>query len=317
MNGARRSGPSSAAASEDPYLWLEEITGDRALAWVNEQNDRSVGALSAKPIFKELRARFRSILDSEQKIESPLVLGDHFYNFWKDAEHPRGVWRRASRAEYGKPKPAWEVVLDLDALAAAEHENWVWQDPRCLRPRYERCLITLSRGGADAHVVRELATDLISRKVTSPERLGIAGGSNGGLLVGVMLTERPDLFGAVVCIAPHLDMKRYTKHPTGPSFIDEFGDPDVPEDWAAMAKYSPYQNVHRGTRYPPTLFMTSTRDDRGFPGDPRKMTARMQADGDDVLFYENPEGGHHGAANNEQRAFEQAMIYSFLIEHLH
>jgi len=161
-----------------------------------------------------------------------------------------------------------------------------------------------------------IAEDLIARKVTSPPKLGIMGGSNGGLLVGVMMTERPELFGAVVCEAPLLDMKRYHKLLAGASWMEEYGNPDVAEEWAAIAKYSPYQNVHKETKYPPVLFTTSTRDDRVHPGHARKMAARMIEQGHDVLFYENIEGGHAGAADAAQAALMTTLAYSFLWKQL-
>ena len=161
-----------------------------------------------------------------------------------------------------------------------------------------------------------VSEDLIARKVTSTPHLGIEGGSNGGLLMGVMLTERPDLFGAVVCQAPLLDMKRYHKLLAGASWMEEYGDPDKAEDWAALAKFSPYQNLHAGTKYPRTLFTSSTRDDRVHPGHARKMVARMLEQGDDVLYYENIEGGHGGAADLQQAAYVSAIEYSFLAKQL-
>jgi len=161
-----------------------------------------------------------------------------------------------------------------------------------------------------------VAEDLIARKVTSTPHLGIQGGSNGGLLMGVMLVERPDLFGAIVCQAPLLDMKRYHKLLAGASWMEEYGDPDKPEDWAALAKFSPYQNVHAETKYPRTLFTSSTRDDRVHPGHARKMVARMLEQGHDVLYYENIEGGHGGAADNAQAAYVSALEYSFLAKQL-
>jgi len=161
-----------------------------------------------------------------------------------------------------------------------------------------------------------VAEDLIARKVTSPAKLGISGGSNGGLLTGVMLTQRPDLFGAIVCSVPLLDMKRYHTLLAGASWMEEYGDPNKPEDWAVLAKYSPYQNVKKGATYPRTLFTSSTLDDRVHPGHARKMVARMLEQGHDILYYENIEGGHGGAANNEQIAFMQAIEYTFLAKQL-
>jgi prolyl oligopeptidase len=161
-----------------------------------------------------------------------------------------------------------------------------------------------------------IAEDLINRKVTSPAKLGIFGGSNGGLLTGVMLTQRPDLWGAVVSMVPLLDMKRYHKLLAGASWMEEYGDPEKPADWDVLKKYSPYQNVTKGTKYPRTLFTSSTRDDRVHPGHARKMVARMLEQGHDVLYYENIEGGHGGAADNEQRAFMSALQWTFFAKQL-
>jgi prolyl oligopeptidase len=161
-----------------------------------------------------------------------------------------------------------------------------------------------------------VAEDLIGRKVTSPKHLGCIGGSNGGLLVGNMLTMRPDLFGAIVCESPLLDMHRYSKLLAGASWMGEYGDPSKPEEWAYIKTFSPYHNVQPGVAYPPTLFTSSTRDDRVHPGHARKMVARMQAQGHDVLYYENVEGGHAGAADNKQTAFMSALAYTFLWRNL-
>ena len=669
--------------AEDPYLYLEEITSTQALDWARQQNAKSTGELGADPGFEKLRKRLLGILDSQDKIPWITKQGKYFYNFWRDEAHPRGLWRRvASLDEYRKAAPAWETVIDLDALAKAENENWVWSGAECLYPKYEQCIVKMSRGGSDAVVAREfdavarrfveggfqlpeaksfvawkdkdtiyvgtdfgpdtltdsgyprltkewkrgtplsearliyeakktdiytvtgrswdhghvrdfvkrgisfyeqesflrrndklepipvpisaeidtwddqllialrddwetggktwpkgsllavplesflkgkgeltalftpaankslsyfsplksalivaeledvhnkanvwthrggkwkttpfdaqgaisfkadavepddtdqywfvstnftlpstlsmvklngkeeqlkqspaffdatglvveqhfaiskdatrvpyfqvsrkdlaldgqnptllngyggfeislepyynplvgaawmekggvfvqanirgggeygpawhqaavkenrqrayddfiaVAEDLIQRKVTSPARLGIEGASNGGLLMGVMLTERPDLFGAVVCEVPLLDMKRYNKLLAGASWMAEYGNPDVPAEWEALSRYSPYQNVKADVKYPRTLFTTSTRDDRVHPGHARKMVARMIDQGHDVLYYENIEGGHGGAANNEERAFMSTLAYTFLSRQL-
>jgi prolyl oligopeptidase len=675
------------APVDDPHLWLEDITADKALAWVRERNRASQRELEAVAGFTATRDRVRSILESKDKTPYVTKRGTAYYNFWQDDQHPRGLLRRTSLGEYKKPKPSWEIVLDVDALGATEHESWVYEGSTCLYPRYERCLLRLSRGGADAVVIREydvvakrfvdggfalpegksflewkdrdtvyvgadfgagtltasgyprivkewkrgtpladattlfegkpsdvmigagrqwdhgvsydivnrgistytseqflvqggklvkldvpldadasmwnaqifvtlrsdwaiggktwpkgamlamplsdflagkreffavfeqsptrslaavatlksslvineledvhnklyvwklsrtgwakqpfvqpagvgaldtvsvwpvdadgstddywmsasgfllpstlslgalgkpatqlkhsptffdakglvveqhfatsrdgtrvpyfqvsrdklaldgsnptllygyggfevsltpaydpvsgaaweerggvyvlanirggaeygpawhqaalkhdrqrayddfiaVAEDLIARKVTSTPHLGIEGGSNGGLLMGVMLVERPDLFGAIVCEQPLLDMKRYHKLLAGPSWMEEYGDPDNPEDWAALAKFSPYQNVKRGTKYPRILFTSSTRDDRVHPGHARKMVARMLEQGHDVLYYENIEGGHGGAADNAQRAYMDALAFAFLAKQL-
>jgi len=682
--------PPPPAAEQDPYLWLEDVLGESALDWVRERNARSRAALEAWPGFAATRDQIRAILDSKAQIPAVTRRGAWLYNFWRDERNPRGLWRRATLDEYRKPEPAWDVVIDLDALAAAEGENWVWAGANCLAPAYEKCLIMLSRGGSDAHVVREfdmaarrfvedgfvlpeaksdvdwvdadtlwigtdfgpgsltdsgyprivkrwargtplesaqivfegeaadvaagvsvdrtpgwertifsraidfyntrlslltpaglvaidkpddaslgfwrervlielrsdwtvggrtwprgallvgdaaaylrgerrfealftptptrslagygttrdkivlnvldnvagrveelspaagggwarrevqapfpgalsttelddptlpddplaeayflsytdfltpdslylgrtgsderellkarpeyfdgtgmrveqrfatsrdgtrvpyfvvwprgaaadgtnptllygyggfevsltpwysgafgkawyerggvlvvanirgggefgpawhqaavkagkqrsyddfiaVAQDLVDAKITSPAHLGIEGGSNGGLLVGAVAMQRPDLLGAVVCQVPLLDMRRYNKLLAGASWMAEYGNPDVPEEWAAIAAYSPYQNVRQETRYPPILFATSTRDDRVHPGHARKMAARMMAQGHDVLYYENIEGGHGGAADNAQRADLQALEFAFLWQKL-
>lgn len=161
-----------------------------------------------------------------------------------------------------------------------------------------------------------IAQDLVARKITTPARLGIIGGSNGGLLMGAMLTQRPELFGAVVCQAPLLDMQRYSHLLAGASWVEEYGDPDVAADWAFLSKYSPYQNVKAGVRYPRTLFTTSTRDDRVHPGHARKMAARLLELKQDILFYENIEGGHGGAADSAQRARLNALAWTFFARQL-
>lgn len=157
-----------------------------------------------------------------------------------------------------------------------------------------------------------VATDLVDRGITTVERLGARGGSNGGLLMGIMLTQYPEKFGALVCDVPLLDMKRYHLLLAGASWMAEYGDPDNPDDWAFISEYSPYQNISATRRYPPVLMTTSTRDDRVHPGHARKMTAALQASGHEVWYYENIEGGHAGAADNEQIAFKSALSYSFL-----
>lgn len=673
--------------TDDPYQWLEEIEGARALAWVRERNARTEAELAATPQFRQLEADIRTILDSDAKIPYVEKIGDFYYNLWKDKDHARGIWRRTTLAEYRKPNPAWETVLDIDALNAAEQETWVWHGAQCLKPDNTRCLIALSRGGSDADVTREfdlisktwveggfyrpaakgglgwidadtvyvytdfgqgsltssgyprmvkewkrgtpleaakvvyegkvddmyiaaghdptpgferdfvtrtiafyndelylrdkggalvkvdapnsanksvhrqwlglelrepwtvggrtyqagsflvthfdafmagerqfdvlfeptdttslagvtftadhtvlnvmqdvknrlsvlthrdgtwaarslqvghspfgaisasavdsqesnalwltvtdyltpttllltdvgqaqarieplkampaffdasgdvieqhfatsrdgtrvpyflvrpkdlsfdgaaptllygyggfeisltpgysggigkgwlekggvyavanirgggeygprwhqaalkanrhkayedfaaVAQDLVARKVTSPEHLGAQGGSNGGLLMGNMLTRYPQLFGAIVVQVPLLDMKRYSHLLAGASWMAEYGDPDT-ADWEYIRTFSPYHLFDPGKTYPPTLFMTSTRDDRVHPGHARKMAAKMLDAGKDVRYYENIEGGHGGAADNAQAAHMSALAYTFLWDQL-
>ena len=161
----------------------------------------------------------------------------------------------------------------------------------------------------DFHAVAE---SLIEEKITSSNKLGIFGGSNGGLLVGVAYTQRPDLYGAVVCAVPLFDMKRYNKLLAGASWMAEYGNPDIPEEWEYISKYSPYQNIKPDMKYPEVFFTTSTRDDRVHPGHARKAVAKMDQLGYRVYYFENTEGGHAGASTNEQRAQMYALIYSYL-----
>lgn len=162
----------------------------------------------------------------------------------------------------------------------------------------------------DFHAVAE---DLIAKKITSSRHLGIQGGSNGGLLVGVAFTQRPDLYNAVVCQVPLLDMKRYNKLLAGASWMGEYGNPDIPAEWDYISKYSPYQNLKAGTKYPEVFFMTSTRDDRVHPGHARKMAAKMVDMGNKIFYYENTEGGHGGSSTNAQRAKFNALYYTYLL----
>lgn len=161
----------------------------------------------------------------------------------------------------------------------------------------------------DFHSVAE---SLIEKKITSTKKLGIYGGSNGGLLVGVAYTQRPDLYNAVVCAVPLLDMKRYNKLLAGASWMAEYGNPDNPEEWDFIKNYSPYQNIKEGMNYPEVFFTTSTRDDRVHPGHARKAVAKMNDLGYKIYYFENTEGGHAGASTNEQRAQMYALIYSYL-----
>ncbi|WP_432411182.1 prolyl oligopeptidase family serine peptidase [Rasiella sp. SM2506] len=165
----------------------------------------------------------------------------------------------------------------------------------------------------DLYAVTE---DLITRKISSPKHLGVMGGSNGGLLVGVAFTQRPDLYNAVVCQVPLLDMQRYNKLLAGASWMGEFGNPDIPEEWAYIKKYSPYHNLKEGMEYPEVFFTTSTRDDRVHPGHARKMVAKMNDMGYKTYYYENTEGGHAGSSTNEQRAKSHALTFSYLLKKL-
>jgi prolyl oligopeptidase len=667
----------SFAADKDPYAWLEDVEGKKALDWVKERSAKDTAEIEAVPEFAPIHAELLEIFNSRERIPYVGMQGAWLYNFWQDAEHVRGVWRRTFLDQYVQASPVWETVLDLDALAKAEGENWVWGGAAGLPPDYTRYLVTLSRGGGDAAVTREfdavtktfvpdgfvvpeakasvswkdldtvwigtdfgagsltksgyprlvkewrrgtplasarlvfegteddvsvgaysahtpegrydlvsrtpeffrgfnylvlddrlvkidvpddaemrgifkkqlllslrtdwtvggttfpqdallaidldrflagardftvlfqpearvaldgvsstlnhlllttldnvrgrlyrltpgpdgwareeiplpglgsvgvgstsevddtffftytdfltpsslylvrpgaapqqvkttpaffdvadmkieqyeatskdgtkipyfifepkgyaangqnptllygyggfevtmnpaysaatgkawvgrggvyvlanirgggefgpkwhqgamqekhqnafddfiaVAEDLIARKVTSPQHLGIVGGSNGGLLVGACFVQRPELFGAVVCQVPLLDMQRYNKLLAGASWMAEYGDPDT-DDWQYIKTWSPYHNLDPKKDYPKVFFYTSTRDDRVHPGHARKMVAKMTDMKKPVFYYENTEGGHGMAANLSQRAYMWALTYAYL-----
>ncbi|TCN54281.1 prolyl oligopeptidase [Rhodococcus sp. SMB37] len=666
-------------STTDPHLWLEDVTGEKQLDWVRSRNDRTVDAYTRTDDFTTLESRIREILDTDARIPYARRRGRYLYNYWRDAEHVRGLWRRTTLDQYVLDDPEWEILVDLDALAAEEGENWVWSGAQVLRPDQNRALISLSRGGADATVIREfdlvarrfvsgtdsfelpeaktdiswidvdtvfvgtdfgagsltdsgypriakrwrrgtpiadaetvfegettdvavgagydntpgyersfvdraidfyaayqyelkpdgtlvkldvpddarvsvyrdhmlvrprsewlgypagsllatdypsflegsrdmtvlftpdehtsleqytwtqnhllmvtlrdvqtrmrvltpgpdgwtdeeldglpdatttsvidvdpregddfflnssgfttpatllsgtvgqrleaikqapsffdsgditvtqhfatsddgtqvpyfvvgsntdtasptllygyggfensmvpaysggvgrawlergntyvianirgggeygptwhtqalkanrhkvfedfaaVAKDLVARGITTTEQLGVQGGSNGGLLMGVMLTRYPQLFGAIVCQVPLLDMLRYHLLLAGASWMAEYGDPDNPDEWKFLSEYSPYQNTDPDVAYPPILITTSTRDDRVHPGHARKMVALLEEQGHEVWYYENIEGGHGGAADNAQAAFKSALTFTFLAEKL-
>ena len=154
--------PADLDPDDDPFLWLEEVHDERALAWVRQRNALSRERLQAWPDFEPLRAQLRGILDARDRIPTVTRRGAHLYNLWQDADHPRGLWRRTTLQDYRRAEPSWETVLDLDALATAEGENWIWSGATSLAPAHRRCLVQLSRGGADAVVVREF--DLVDNR---------------------------------------------------------------------------------------------------------------------------------------------------------
>jgi prolyl oligopeptidase len=149
------------ASAEDPFLWLEDIDGARALAWVETQNARSLGVLKADPRYDVFHRAALEIVNATDRIPAPELIGSTVYNFWQDPVNVRGLWRRTTPQSYATATPAWETVLDLDALSAAEKANWVWKGANCPPPDFRRCLVSLSDGGEDATSVREF--DLPSR----------------------------------------------------------------------------------------------------------------------------------------------------------
>src|SRR5665213_3569195 len=604
----------------DPFLWLEDIHGEKPMAWVKEQNVKSTAVLQADADYQRDYDSILKVMDATDRIPFGNIDHNYIFNFWQDASHPKGIWRRTTISDYANEQPKWDVLLDLDQLAADEKENWVWKGADCAAS-LKHCLVKLSKrgqpmadsttiyegkaddvadgaavfrqpsgtiaviqrgitffaseyylvensgvaklnvplganlkgaingnliftlrddwtppGGTEAfrkgsliaapalrlagdrvpatfavlympdakssidevstgrdavyasiynnvtgaihafhpgangtwndtrlnlpaggstHIVstndwgpeaqfrfesyvapttlfmemgdgkpvaikslsprfdasnlateqffatskdgtqipyfvtraknltgpaptvlygyggfevsmtpsyspnfgllwlnkggvfvvanirgggefgpawhqaalnenrqkayddfQAVAADIEKRGITTPKQLGIMGGSNGGLLVSANMVERPDLFGAVVCQVPLVDMIRYTHIGAGASWIAEYGDPADPKARAWIMKYSPYQNVSADKTYPPVLFVTATSDDRVTPVHARKMAARMEAQGHDVLFYENTDGGHAAAANHKQAAEMWALSLVYLKQKL-
>ena len=161
-----------------------------------------------------------------------------------------------------------------------------------------------------------VAADLATRRISSPRHIGIEGRSNGGLLVSSTLLRHPELYGAVVCGNPLTDMQRFNKLLAGASWEGEYGNPDVPADWAFISQYSPYQQLQPNLHLPPVMFYSTTRDDRVHPAHARKMAAKMEADGYEVEYFENVEGGHHGPVVTTQLATRIARTFAFLWEHV-
>ena len=182
-------------------------------------------------------------------------------------------------------------------------------------PRWHKAALKTKRQRAYDDFIA-VGEDLAKRGITSPKHLGISGGSNGGLLVGAIFTQRPDLLNAVVCRVPLLDMIRYTKLLAGASWAAEYGDPEDPKMREAILRYSPYQNVFPDKKYPKVFIETSTKDDRVHPGHARKMVARMREQGHEVLYYENTEGGHAAGANLKQHARRYALEYVYFSRQL-
>ena len=182
-------------------------------------------------------------------------------------------------------------------------------------PKWHQAAIKLNKHKSYEDFIA-VSEDLINRKITSKEKLAIKGGSNGGLLMGVMLTQRPDLFKAIICKVPLLDMLRFHKLLAGASWMGEYGNPDDEEDREYLMSYSPFHNLKKWHNYPEILFTTSTKDDRVHPGHARKMAKKMIDLGYKIHYYENIEGGHGGAADLQQIAMMNALEYMYLYEKL-
>ena len=266
--------PPASGASEppaDPYLWLEEVTGEKALNWVRAQNAISTRELEASSDFEPIRRRLLAILDSKEKIPYVTKHGGWCYNFWRDNQHVRGLWRQTTLAEFKKAEPAWETVLDLDQLAAAEKENWVWKGYDILYPSYDRCLVFLSRGGADASVVREF--DLKSKKFVAggfylPEaKAAVAWRNRNTLYVGTDFGP-----GSLTASGYPRVIKEWKRHtPLAQAKLVFEGKPeDVSVDPAVAHDHGrTYEFIHRGV-----TFFTSEDFVRRRGGAPNSVSAR-------------------------------------------
>ena len=176
-----------AAMADDPYLWLEDIGGDDALDWVRRHNEPTIAELRDER-FEQMRAEALEVLDTDARIPYVRRRGEYLYNFWRDAANPRGLWRRTTLDSYRSEDPDWDVVIDVDDIARADGENWVWAGADVIEPDHTRALVSLSRGGSDAAIVREF--DMATREFVSggfelPEaKSQVAWGDHDTVLVG-------------------------------------------------------------------------------------------------------------------------------------
>ncbi|TBR09647.1 MAG: S9 family peptidase [Lysobacter sp.] len=256
-------GAQEAAMQDDPYRWLEDVTAPRSLDWVRQQNAKTEAELAAGPQFTRLEADIRGILDSDAKIPVVDKIGAHYYNFWKDAQHQRGVWRRTTLDEYRKPHPKWETVIDVDALNKAENAQWVWHGADCLKPAYRRCLVALSRGGSDADVTREF--DLSTKTWVKD-----------GFL-------RPESKGGLQWIDEN---RVYVFTDFGEGSMTPSGYPRIVKEWARGTPLSQAKTVYTGTDG--DMYISATRDQT--PGHVRDFVSRTIAFYNDELYLRDGDG---------------------------
>ncbi len=248
----------TAPEASDPYLWLEDVTGDRALSWVRARNAEAEAALAGTPQFRQLESQLLAILDSDARIPAVEKLGDLYYNFWRDAQHERGIWRRTTLASYRTERPEWETVIDLDELNRTEGANWVWHGATFLEPDQDRCLVALSRGGADADVTREF--DLTTKSWV-----------DDGFY-------RPEAKGALAWIdRDHV----YVYTDFGPSTTSSSGYPLIVKEWRRGTPMDHARVVYEGQ--PTDMYIAASRDHA--PGYERDFVSRTLAFYNDELYF--------------------------------
>ncbi len=273
----------SAAVTNDAHVWLEDVYGDQPLAWVRTQNAKAEAEIAATPEFKQLEGRILAMLDSDAKIPAVEKIGDYYYNFWKDQQHQRGLWRRTTLQEYRKPQPQWETILDLDALSKAEGENWVWHGAECRRPQYTRCLIALSRGGADADVTREFDID---------SRQWVADGF-----------FRPEAKGGLTWIDQD---NVYVFTDFGPGSMTPSGYPRIVKQWQRGTPLSAAVTVYEGQAQ--DMYIGAGHDDT--PGYERDFVTRTLAFYNDELYLRGQDGSltKVDAPNSAQKSVHRQWL---------
>ncbi|MGI9377528.1 MAG: prolyl oligopeptidase family serine peptidase [Tsuneonella suprasediminis] len=241
-------------------------------------------------------------LARKKGVSKPAAAFIHAYGGFRAAQLPTYLTTQPYRAG---PVAMWWVnegqVYVLANIRGGGEYGPGWHDSALRQNR--------QRAYDDLYAVAE---DLVARGLTTKGRIAVSGRSNGGLLAGVAVTQRPDLFGAAIIGSPLLDMKRYSHLLAGASWMAEYGNPDVPGDWAFIRKYSPYQAVKKGTKYPPVFFYSSTEDDRVHPGHARKMAAKLIDYGNPVYFHEYRLGGHSVGGDHGEDAVRAALIRAYL-----
>ncbi|SHE26830.1 prolyl oligopeptidase family serine peptidase [Actinomyces glycerinitolerans] len=303
---------------EGDRLWLTVSSFTRPTVLAVGELD-AAGELGAVEVLREAPARFDA---------SGIVVTQHVAVSDDGTRVPYFQIGRPARDDAGASRPAPTLLYGYGGFEIPLGIGYLPVTGRAWLERGGTYVVANIRGGGEygpawhraglkrhRHRVYEdfaaVARALVERGVTTPAQLAVRGGSNGGLLVGVMLTRYPQLVGAVVCEVPLLDMRRYHRLLAGASWEAEYGNPDDPEQWEFIREFSPFHLLQPGRSYPPALLVTSTRDDRVHPAHARTMAYRMLELGQDVTYFENSEGGHGRAATNAQRAYMQALEYEF------